>query len=107
MQRHDVEVAKITDSNTELGQHGIAISAEGCRWRVARGSISFSTLPLLRVDAVQKRRRPQHAGRWKGSIGALMIENLSFDWGRYGELFDLDTNSGQLALDHTRTPAQN
>jgi hypothetical protein len=36
-----------------------------------------------------------------------MIENLSFDWGRYGELFDVDTNSGQLALDHTRAPAQN
>src|SRR5580698_2440657 len=28
---------------------------------------------------------------------------IAIDWGRYGELFDFDANSGQLALDHTRT----
>ena len=26
---------------------------------------------------------------------------IAIDWGRYGELFDFDANSGQLALDHT------
>jgi len=25
---------------------------------------------------------------------------IAIDWGRYGELFDFDANSGQLALDH-------
>jgi nucleotide-binding universal stress UspA family protein len=49
-----VDIAKIADGNAEFGQHGIAISAEGCRWRVARGSISFHRLPLLRSVVGQK-----------------------------------------------------
>jgi hypothetical protein len=36
----NVEIWKIADGNAELGQHDEAISAEGCRWQVARGSIS-------------------------------------------------------------------
>ena len=31
---------------------------------------------------------------------------IAIDWGRYGELFDFDANSGQLALDQTWTPAR-
>jgi NitT/TauT family transport system ATP-binding protein len=30
---------------------------------------------------------------------------IAIDWGRYGELFDFDANSGQLALDHAPAPA--
>ncbi len=32
---------------------------------------------------------------------------IAIDWGRYGELFDFDANSGQLSLDHTWTWADN
>ncbi len=32
---------------------------------------------------------------------------IAIEWGRYGELVDLDANTGQLALDHTWTAADN
>jgi hypothetical protein len=32
---------------------------------------------------------------------------MAIDWGRYGELFDLDVNSGQFALNHTWTQTPN
>jgi NitT/TauT family transport system ATP-binding protein len=31
---------------------------------------------------------------------------IAVDWGRYGELFDFDVNTGQLTLDHPHTPQQ-
>jgi NitT/TauT family transport system ATP-binding protein len=30
---------------------------------------------------------------------------IAIDWGRYGELFDFDANTGQLALDEVPTRA--
>jgi NitT/TauT family transport system ATP-binding protein len=30
--------------------------------------------------------------------------DLAIDWGRYGELYDFDVNTGQLRLDHPRAP---
>ena len=40
MKRHDFEARKATDGDAELGRHGETISAEGCRWHVARRPVS-------------------------------------------------------------------
>lgn len=40
MQRHNVDIRYVVGGEAELGNHGEAISAEGCRWQGARGSIS-------------------------------------------------------------------
>src|ERR1700722_10071896 len=64
MQGHKVEVGKITDGNAELGQHGIAISAEGCRWRIARGSISCGH--ATPIDESPSPRSADYAGKVDG-----------------------------------------
>jgi hypothetical protein len=48
-ERHevDVELWELLDGNAEFWQHGEAISAEGCRWQIARRSVSSFMLPLF------------------------------------------------------------
>jgi hypothetical protein len=48
-ERHevDVELWELPDGNAEFWQHGEAISAEGCRWQIARRSVSSFMLPLF------------------------------------------------------------
>lgn len=35
-----------------------------------------------------------------GPVALLEVLDLAIDWGRYGELYDFDANSGQLRLEH-------
>jgi hypothetical protein len=63
MQLDDVDVGKFTDGDAELGQHGETISAESCRWRVARRPVSsFDLTPRNPRPAPERRTWAHRAG---------------------------------------------
>jgi hypothetical protein len=58
MQRHDMDVGKVTGGKAELRQYGEAIFAEGCGWTVSQevGQLP-RCYPYLQIVVPQKARR--------------------------------------------------
>jgi hypothetical protein len=91
VQCHDVDIGQLAGGKTEIGHHGEAISAEGCRWQVARGSVScLQATPIEATqDAIAGRSASDIWGMWSTPLtrrhrrgGCGRLHPLGFQSGR-------------------------
>ena len=94
---------RLTDAGRVFVEADILVSKE------IFGSAAYERAPLVRAitrslastndDTLQERFFLDLLGRGFGEDNARAQLQTAIDWGRYGELFDFDVNSGELRLD--------